>query len=104
MPNRLSLDENALKDILNGMVDGVITINDKGEILSFNKSAETMFGYQTEEVIGQNVSMLMPDPDCSQHNEYIHRYVTTEDAHIIGIGRNVTALKKMGSISLCILT
>lgn len=96
MPNHLLLNENDLRDILNGMVDGVITINDKGDILSFNKSAETMFGYKAEEVINQNVSMLMPEPDCNHHNEYIHRYVATKDAHIIGIGRNVTALRKNG--------
>ena len=96
MPRRLSLDENDLRNILNGMVDGVITINNRGEILSFNKSAETIFGYKNEEAIGQNVNMLMPEPDHHQHDEYIKRYVATDEAHIIGMGRKVTALRKNG--------
>ena len=91
-----SLDENDLRNILNGMVDGVITINDKGNILSFNKSAETIFGYKPEDVIGQNVSMLMPDPDSRHHDGYLDNFVATGDAQIIGIGRNVTALRKNG--------
>jgi len=96
MPERFHLNESDLRNILDGMVDGVITINDKGKILSFNKSAETIFGYEYKEVIDQNVSMLMPEPDHSQHDEYLNRYVTTGNAHIIGIGRDVIAQKKNG--------
>lgn len=92
----LSLDENDFKDILNGLVDGVITINHKGIILSFNTTAETMFGYKDDEVIGNNVSMLMPEPERSVHDSYIHNHVTTGVAKIIGIGRDVTALRKNG--------
>ena len=92
----LSLDENDLRDILDGMVDGVITINCKGKILSFNKSAETIFGYQAEEIIGQNVSMLMPESDSSHHDDYLDNFMATGDAQVIGIGRNVTALRKNG--------
>ena len=92
MSPQLSLDEDDLRAILNGMVEGVITISDKGIILSFNKTAETMFGYKSEEAIGQNVSMLMPAPDSDHHDEYLNHYVTSGNAHIIGIGRNVTAL------------
>lgn len=58
-------DETELRNIIDGMVDGVITINDKGQILSFNKSAEKIFGYSSNEVIGENVSLLMPEPDSS---------------------------------------
>lgn len=90
------LDENELNAILNGMVEGIITINDKGIILSINKSAETIFGYKSAEAIGQNVNILMPEPDQSNHDGYLKRYMTTDDAHIIGIGRSVTALRKNG--------
>lgn len=96
MVAKFSLDEEDFKDILNGMVDGVITINQKGIILSFNKTAETIFGYKKEEVIGQNVSLLMPEPDHSVHDSYLNNHMTTGDAHIIGIGRDVTALRKNG--------
>jgi len=96
MPTKSSLNEDDLINILNGMVDGVITINDKGKILSFNKSAEAIFGYTSEEILGQNVSRLMPEPDKSRHNGYLSRYTTTGNAHIIGIGRNVVAQRKNG--------
>ena len=96
MTAMLTFDEKDFQDILNGMVDGVLIIDHQGSILMFNKTAETMFGYQHEEVTGQNVSMLMPDPDSSNHDSYIHNYVKTNDAHIIGIGRDVTALRKNG--------
>ena len=97
-PSRISLDEDDLRAILDGMVDGVITINDKGKILSFNKTAEAMFGYSNAEAVGKNVSMLMPDPDSKNHDSYLNRYTEHGDPHIIGIGRNVTALRKNGEL------
>jgi len=97
MTPTLSLDVNDFKDILDGMVDGVITINQHGIILSFNKTAKTMFGYKLEEVVGKNVSILMPEPDRSAHDSYLHNHVTTGNAHIIGIGRDVMAQKKDGT-------
>lgn len=96
MPEKFALNEDDLRNILDGMVNGVITINDKGEIISFNKSAETIFGYSHKEVIGQNVNLLMPEPDSSQHDEYIKQHVTTGVSHIIGIGRDVIAKRKNG--------
>lgn len=96
MSKQLTLNGSNLRSILDGMVEGVIIINDRGIILSFNKSAETIFGYKTDEVFGQNVSMLMPDPDRKNHDKYLKRFVTTGDAHIIGIGRDVIAMRKNG--------
>lgn len=96
MTAMLSFDEKDFQAILNGMVDGVIIIDHQGSILMFNKTAETMFGYRQEDVTGQNISMLMPEPDSSSHDTYLHNYVTTNNAHIIGIGRDVTALRKNG--------
>lgn len=96
MATLFSFNEEDFKTILNGMVDGVITINQQGIILTFNETAETMFGYKSKEVIGQNVSMLMPEPERSAHDSYLHNHLTTGVAHVIGIGRDVTALKKNG--------
>lgn len=96
MTNSVSLSEDDFKNILNNMVDGVITINQQGTILSFNNTAETIFCYGSEEVIGKNVSMLMPDPDSSAHDSYLQNHLTTGISQIIGIGRDVTALKKNG--------
>ena len=92
--------ENAalLVAIIENAIDGIITIDERGKIESINPAACKLFEYIPEEVIGKNVSMLMPPPDKEQHDEYIHRYQQTGHAHIIGIGREVKGLKKDGSI------
>ncbi|WP_158996276.1 PAS domain-containing sensor histidine kinase [Mucilaginibacter sp. L196] len=92
--------ENAalLVAIIENAIDGIITIDERGKIESINPAACKLFEYIPEEVIGKNVSMLMPPPDKEQHDEYLHRYQQTGHAHIIGIGREVKGLKKNGSI------
>jgi two-component system sensor kinase FixL len=84
--------------IIQNAIDGIITIDERGKIESINPSACKLFEYAPEEVIGQNVSMLMPPPDKQQHDEYLNRYQRTGQAHIIGVGREVVGLKKDGSI------
>jgi PAS domain S-box-containing protein len=86
-----------LKAIIDNAIDGIITIDDRGLIESINPAACNLFNYLPEEVIGKNVSMLMPPPDRDQHDEYIHRYQRTGEPHIIGIGREVTGLRKDGT-------
>lgn len=83
-------------DILNSMIDGVITIDEKGKMLSFNKSAEKLFDYNAEDVIGKNVSMLMPKSYVDKHDSYLQKYLNTNEAHVIGIeaGREVLGLRK----------
>ena len=65
-------------------------------IKSFNSAAEGMFGYTSDEVIGKNVSILMPSPYCVEHDDYIARYLKTRQPRIIGIGREVVAQRKNG--------
>ncbi|MCG6970529.1 MAG: PAS domain S-box protein [Gammaproteobacteria bacterium] len=84
------------QQILNNMVDAVISIDEKGKILSFNHSAESMFGYSTAQVIGQNVKMLMPTHYSTHHDTYLSRYATTNEARIIGSGREVSGMRKNG--------
>lgn len=86
-----------IKAIVDTVIDGIITINEKGVIESFNPAAESIFGYAADEVIGNNISMLMPEPYRSAHNSYIEAYCMTGDKKIIGIGREVEGLRKDGS-------
>jgi len=87
-----------LSAIIDNAIDGIITIDEHGHIESINPSACALFGYSVEDVIGRNVSMLMPQPDRSQHNEYIGRYQRTGSPHIIGKGRDVQGMKKDGTL------
>ncbi|MXZ09342.1 MAG: PAS domain S-box protein [Gemmatimonadetes bacterium] len=85
------------KAILETTVDAIITIDSQGIVQTFNSAAEKIFGYQAEEVIGNNVKMLMPAPYRSEHDSYIGRYLKTGVPKIIGIGRQVTGLRKDGT-------
>ena len=91
--------ENAalLTAIIKNAIDGIITIDERGKIESINPAACNLFLYLPEEVIGKNVSFLMPPPDKQQHDEYLDRYQRTGQAHIIGIGRDVVGLRKDGT-------
>ena len=83
---------------INSASDGIISINTLGIVESFNKGAETIFGYSAEEVIGKNVSMLMPAPHRERHNDYISRYLTTKEAKIIGKTVELKAQRKDGTL------
>jgi PAS domain S-box-containing protein len=86
-----------LESILESSVIGIITIDEHGFIGTFNPAAEQLFGYQSGEVIGKNVSILMPEPDHSRHDGYLKKYLESGVKHIIGTGREVTGLRKDGT-------
>lgn len=86
-----------LNDIVQNAIDGILSINGAGIVQSINPSACKLFGYLPEEVIGNNISMLMPQPDKLQHDHYLRRYQVTHKPRIIGIGRDVTGLRRNGS-------
>ena len=93
----LRRSEAELRAIVENAVDGIVTIDPSGTIQSFNPAAEEIFGYSSDEVIGKNVKLLMPEPDHSQHDEYISNYLKTRQRKIIGIGREVMGQRKDGS-------
>ncbi|MEO6520820.1 MAG: PAS domain-containing sensor histidine kinase [Mucilaginibacter sp.] len=92
--------ENAalLKAIIENAIDGIITISDRGIVESINPAACNLFQCVPEDIIGKNISVLMPPPDRNLHDAYLHRYQRTGEPHIIGIGREVTGLRKDGTI------
>ena len=94
---RLEDREARLRAILDTAADSIITIDKDGIIQSFNLAAERMFRYAAEEVLGNNVSMLMPMPFQDEHDRYITNYLKTGEKKIIGIGREVPGRRKDGS-------
>lgn len=95
---RLRDSESRVQAVLDNVDEGIMTISESGNIELFNPGAERMFGYRSAEVIGKNVSMLMPEPYHSEHDGYLEHYLRTGEARVIGIGREVTAQRSNGEV------
>jgi two-component system sensor kinase FixL len=93
----LRSSEARARAIIETAVDGIVLIDKRGRVEAFNPAAERLFLYRAEEVLGRNVSMLMPEPYASEHDHYMRRYLMTGERHIIGIGREVNARRKDGT-------
>jgi PAS domain S-box-containing protein len=91
-------DAARLQTLVDTAVDGMILINEEGAVLRVNPACERLFGYGADEMLGQNVSMLMPEPYRSEHDQYLKRYRQTGVPRIIGIGREVQGRRKDGSV------
>ncbi|HET9639250.1 MAG TPA: PAS domain S-box protein [Allosphingosinicella sp.] len=89
--------EQHLHSILATVPDAMVVIDEQGTMISFSAAAERLFGYTEEEVLGKNVSMLMPNPDRDRHDSYLQRYLDTGVPRIIGTGRIVTGLRADGT-------
>jgi two-component system, LuxR family, sensor kinase FixL len=87
-----------LEAIVATLPDGLITIQEDGSILSFNPAAERMFGLDAAEVLGRNVSCLMPSPYREEHDSYVGHYLATGEKRIIGIGREVLGQRRDGTV------
>jgi two-component system sensor kinase FixL len=94
--NQLLESEARMGAILAAAVDAIIIIDDHGTIESLNKAAEHLFGYESTEMVGRNVKMLMPPPYRTEHDDYLLNYNTTGIKKIIGSGREVVGLRKNG--------
>jgi two-component system sensor kinase FixL len=89
--------ERHLQSILATVPEAMVVIDEQGMMISFSAAAERLFGYREEEVLGKNVSMLMPNPDRDRHDSYLQRYLETGVPRIIGMGRIVTGLRADGT-------
>ena len=89
--------ESRWRSIFVSAVDGIVVIDARGLIEAFNPAAERLFGYTEREVVGRNVSILMPPPYRDEHDGYLQRYLTEGSPRIIGIGREVRGLKRDGT-------
>lgn len=92
------LEEAVLRSILSTVPDAMIVIDAAGRIISFSSAAERMFQYAEEEVLGEDISMLMPSPDRERHGSYLSHYFRTGERKVIGIGRLTNARRRDGSI------
>ncbi len=90
-------DAGRLRAVLDGAVDGVITIDERGIIEAANPAAEKLFGYTIAEMVGRSVNMLMPSPYREEHDGYMANYCRTGERRIIGIGREAEGQRKDGS-------
>src|SRR5262249_8762721 len=94
----LADSEERLRAILETAVEAIITIDERGLIESLNPAAEKTFGYQSDDLVGENVTTLMPSPYRDEHDSYLTNYLRTGEARIIGIGREIVARRKDGTI------
>ncbi len=90
--------EALIRSILDTVPDALVVIDERGRIHSFSMAAERLFGWNAPEVIGRNVSLLMPAPYREEHDSYLVRYLATGERHIIGIGRIVSGQRRDGSV------
>ncbi|WP_420403632.1 response regulator [Nisaea sp.] len=90
-------DHARLQAIMDNVEAAIVTIDENGTILHWSPGAESVFGYQTDEALGRNISSMMPREEADKHDAYIGNYLRTGQKKIIGIGREVTGLRKDGS-------
>ena len=93
---RLRDSENRVRLLLDNVGEGIVNIAASGEIELFNPAAERIFKYRAAEVLGQNVSMLMPEPITHEHDQYLKHYLQTGESHVIGVTREVQARRSDG--------
>ncbi|MCV0424289.1 MAG: PAS domain S-box protein [Roseibium sp.] len=93
-----AVSEARLASVFDTAADGIVVINDRGQILAFNKACEQLFGYEASDLLGRDVSRIMPEQYAKEHHHYVQNYLDTGEKKIIGIGREVQARHKDGTV------
>ncbi|MFZ2311690.1 MAG: PAS domain S-box protein [Methylobacter sp.] len=96
--NKLKEEEARHRALLNSSLDAIITADTSGTIQSVNPATERIFGYNSEELLGHNVKLLMPEPHHSRHDRYLENYLKTGRAKMLGTVREMSALRKDGTV------
>ena len=98
MQDQLLATETRIRAVTDSVADAIITTDEHGVIESINPATEKLFGYDTRELLGKNIGILMPEPERTLHNEYVARYLQTGDPRILGATRELTGQHKDGSV------
>ena len=85
-----------LRAVLDAAVDAIVMMDEQEHITTFDLAAERLFGYEAADVVGKDVSLLMPEPHRSAHHGYLRRYIETGERHIVGIGRETEGRRANG--------
>ncbi|MCC2606692.1 PAS domain S-box protein [Planctobacterium marinum] len=93
-----SLSASRMRAMMDTAVDGIITISSNGTVVSVNKAVSQILGWSADELLGENVSKIMPQPFSGEHDGYLENYLKTGKANIIGVGREVDAVHKNGEL------
>ncbi len=102
---KLRQKDQRIREIVDSAFDGIITMDERGIIESFNPAATAIFGYAQEEIIGKDINILTPSPHQGTHDNYIQQYIESREAHIIDCPKEIEAVRKDGSLfplSLCV--
>jgi two-component system sensor kinase FixL len=97
LEDAVRISDSHFRSILDTVPDAMIVIDEHGVMQYFSTAAVRQFGYAESDVIGKNISELMPEPDRSRHDGYLARYLKTGERRIVGIGRIVTGMRKDGT-------
>jgi len=98
LENSALQERKILNSLLDNVVDGVVSINPLGRIMRFNLAAEKMFKIPANQAIGKNVKILMPKEHAASHDQYLYNYLTTGIRRVIGVGRQLNAVKSDGTV------
>jgi len=90
--------ETRIKAMVDASINAMITIDRHGIIETVNEQTSKMFGYREDELVGNNVSMLMPSPHREEHDGYLHHHLETGEKRVMGVGRELSAVRKDGSV------
>ena len=96
--DRVETERTRWRSVIETAAEAIIIIDSMGSIRTFNPAAERMFGYEAADMIGRNVSTLMPSPHAEQHDDHIDRYLQTGNPNVVGHGREMVALRRNGEV------